>query len=89
MTKREVERLENTSIKKRIVLGVDSSAMNIVNQIIKVDGIGGLFLGWQANLVKDVPFAALKLTLYEGVWQLYANYLPKEEKYFIMCQIMG
>ena len=29
-------------------------------------GILGFFVGWQANLTKDVPFAALKLSLYEG-----------------------
>jgi len=58
-------------IKKRVVLGVDSSAVIAFSNVIKVDGISGLFLGWRANLVKDIPFAALKLTLYEAVWNLY------------------
>jgi hypothetical protein len=30
-------------------------------------GPRGFFVGWQANIVKDVPFAGLKLTFYEGL----------------------
>lgn len=29
------------------------------------------FLGWQANLSKDVPFAVIKLSLYEGCVRVY------------------
>ena len=65
-------------IKKRVVLG-DTSTSIVVKKILKTQGLGGFFLGWRANLVKDVPFAALKLTLYEGVWNVYLNHYLKEK----------
>ena len=66
-------------IKKRVVLN-DTSTSVVIQNIIKNEGVSGFFLGWRANLVKDVPFAALKLTLYEGVWNIYLNHYLKETK---------
>jgi len=44
-------------VKKRVVLGVNTNATEALKSILKEKGFKGLFLGWQANLVKDVPFA--------------------------------
>jgi hypothetical protein len=38
---------------------------------MKRHGPRGFFLGTSANLVKDLPFAALKMTLYETATSMY------------------
>ena len=63
-------------IKKRMVLPAaelssssssSSSALGIARDILRTNGVAGFFVGWQVNLVKDVAFGGLKISLYEGV----------------------
>ena len=54
-------------IKKQVVTGVHASPLSCVRHIVGKQGVSGLFLGWQANVLKDVPFAAVKMSLYEGL----------------------
>jgi hypothetical protein len=48
-----------------------SSVTGVLRQIYATSGVSGLFLGWRANLIRDVPFMAIKMSLYEGLARLY------------------
>lgn len=61
-------------IKKRIILGYERTLRDAARVAMKTHGVKGLFLGWEANLLRDVPFAGLKLTLYEGISYVYMKY---------------
>eukprot|EP01049_Picozoa_sp_SAG25_P006981 SAG25_NODE_550_length_6992_cov_63.479182_2_plen_100_part_00 len=50
-------------LKKRVVLGLESSVGSAIRHIWAADGARGLFVGWRANVIKDVPFAAVKMSL--------------------------
>lgn len=65
-------------IKKRLVLGLAETPMGAARQVIaERGGVRGLFIGWEANLLKDVPFAAFKLSLYEGLMRFYLYMAPR------------
>mmetsp|Transcript_37693 Transcript_37693/g.87010 ORF Transcript_37693/g.87010 Transcript_37693/m.87010 type:complete len:346 (+) Transcript_37693:160-1197(+) len=65
-------------IKKRLVLGLAETPMGAARQVIaERGGVRGLFIGWEANLLKDVPFAAFKLSLYEGLMRFYLYMTPR------------
>lgn len=66
------------TLKKRVVLGVDRTPMLALCNIVKTSGSSGLMVGWQANVAKDVPFAALKMSLYEGLLRAWAAASGKE-----------
>jgi hypothetical protein len=62
-------------IKKRMIVEQELSAVQIVRANISTKGYaGGLFLGWKANAIRDVPFTVLKLWSYEGIAKLYVTY---------------
>jgi hypothetical protein len=61
--------------KKRLII---ESATNptitlaeVVKHIHQQHGWRGYFLGWKANMTKDVPFAGIKMSLYEACAYLY------------------
>lgn len=58
-------------LKKRVVLGLEADANSAIRNIYRAGGVGGFFVGWRANVLKDVPFAAVKMCLYEGSVALY------------------
>jgi solute carrier family 25 S-adenosylmethionine transporter 26 len=65
-------------LKKRIVLETtERSWLAVSREIINKEGAKGMFLGWQANMLKDLPFAAIKMTLYEGCKSLYLTFRAK------------
>jgi hypothetical protein len=54
-------------VKKRLNIGLASTPREAISQAISIHrGVGGLMVGWQANLGKDLPFAVFKLTLFEA-----------------------
>mmetsp|Transcript_48848 Transcript_48848/g.98296 ORF Transcript_48848/g.98296 Transcript_48848/m.98296 type:complete len:293 (+) Transcript_48848:59-937(+) len=54
-------------VKKRLNLGLAQTPIEAVTQAISIHrGLGGLMVGWQANMGKDIPFAVFKLTLFEA-----------------------
>jgi hypothetical protein len=62
-------------LKKRLILGSEKNILEAARAALRTNGgIKGLFLGWEANLLRDVPFAGLKLSLYEGISYLYLKY---------------
>ena len=54
-------------IKKRLVLGIDKNFFPAINR-------GGLFAGWHVNLVRDLPFAGVKVGLYEMFVSYYKSW---------------
>ncbi len=64
-------------LKKRMVLTSSAADPSFVAAMRAATrrGIGGLFVGWQANLIKDVPFAAVKVALYENFRRRLATHL--------------
>ena len=58
-------------LKKRVVLGLETDAKSAIRNIYNAGGVGGFFVGWRANVLKDVPFAAVKMCLFEGSVALY------------------
>ena len=58
-------------LNKRVVLGLETDAKSAIRNIYNAGGVGGFFVGWRANVLKDVPFAAVKMCLYEGSVALY------------------
>lgn len=68
-------------VKKRLQLGLAETPAGAVRQVLRERGgsIRGLFIGYQANLMKDVPFSAFKLSLYEGLTRAYLHVRPRPE----------
>ena len=64
-------------VKKRLIIISDvkkETFSSISKEIMQKEGIKGFFLGWRANMIKDVPFAGLKMSLYEALKRLlYGN----------------
>lgn len=56
---------------KKAILTKNESVYVVSKFILKTSGIRGFFVGWRANLIRDVPFATLKMTLYEVLGYLY------------------
>merc|ERR1711904_299731 len=54
-------------VKKHVVLGIAKSPQAAAREIVQQRGVNGLFVGWQANVAKDVPFAVVKMALFEGI----------------------
>mmetsp|Transcript_27379 Transcript_27379/g.52135 ORF Transcript_27379/g.52135 Transcript_27379/m.52135 type:complete len:265 (+) Transcript_27379:111-905(+) len=64
------------TVKKQVVLGNHPSARVAAAALLRAKGVQGLFTGWQANLLRDIPFAVFKMTLYEGMLSVYRRTLP-------------
>jgi hypothetical protein len=58
-------------LKKRIILS--SQPVSVRTAIQELFQARGFFAGWQVNLIRDLPFAAVKLSLYEVMVQYYQS----------------
>jgi solute carrier family 25 (mitochondrial S-adenosylmethionine transporter), member 26 len=67
-------------MKKRIILGYENSIQEAALVSFRTYGMKGFFLGWEANLLRDVPFAGLKITLYEGISYAYLKYYKQPQQ---------
>lgn len=54
-------------IKCRLQAGTIDSMLGGIVQIVKDEGIGGLYQGYFSTLVRDVPYTMLELGLYENI----------------------
>ncbi len=52
---------------------------SIIKQVYRQHGTKGFFLGWQANMLKDIPFAAIKMSLYESLARIYLRFFVIHE----------
>jgi hypothetical protein len=65
-------------LKKRLVLGIDPNVTTAIKNVIAHDGVyRGLFAGWHVNLIKDIPFAGIKIGFYEFFVKWYQKYVEK------------
>ena len=70
-------------LKKHLVLGKDPSFGVALRNILTSQGwYHGLFAGWHVNLIRDIPFACVKVGLYELFVTYYKQYqgLQKSDK---------
>jgi len=64
-------------IKKQLVLSQQGATCSnttitkVVTNIWRNYGLKGFTLGWNVNVFRDVPYASLKMSLYEGMSRLY------------------
>ena len=61
-------------IKKRLVLGIDANLSVAFRNATTELGWRGLFAGWHINLIRDCPFAAVKIGLYEFFASRYKSW---------------
>ena len=55
-------------LKTRLQAGAGGLGLvSVVSQIIKADGVRGLFVGYYSTLVRDVPYTMLELGIYENI----------------------
>ena len=66
-------------IKKHLVLGIDDNVSTAISSVVKSRGYRGLFAGWHVNLIRDLPFAAVKIGLYEKFIETYKNHYLDQE----------
>jgi solute carrier family 25 S-adenosylmethionine transporter 26 len=68
------------TMKKRMYLRSGKlSLQQTFASIVQESGYRGFFLGWQANVARDIPFTAIKMSLFEGMTLLYAQVMHKKE----------
>lgn len=64
-------------LKKRLVLGIDKNFRVALRRVILENGVWrGLFAGWNVNLIRDLPFAGIKIGLYELFVNKYSLLYP-------------
>jgi len=64
-------------LKKRLVLGIDPNVRIAISRVTAEQGMRGLFAGWHVNLVRDLPFTAIKIGFYEWFvyeWKKFNNF---------------
>lgn len=62
-------------LKKRIILKSPPTPMQgAIRDIIETHGWKGFFAGWHVNLIRDLPFAGVKIGLYEIMVKYYQDY---------------
>ena len=66
-------------IKTRMQAGVATSLIGGITQTLKDSGIGGLFAGYYATLVRDIPYTMLELGLYENIKTIIRKYYKTEQ----------
>lgn len=66
-------------LKTRLQAGVVKNLGDGIVQTLKQEGIGGLFAGYYATLVRDVPYTMLELGLYENIKSAIRIITKKED----------
>jgi hypothetical protein len=65
-------------VKKEMILSSGahtSSFLSTCVHVIRTAGMSGLFKGWQVNLLRDIPFAGIKMTLFDVMCNLYRHHV--------------
>jgi len=65
-------------LKTRLQAGVVKSLGEGILSTVRNEGIGGLFAGYYATLVRDVPYTMLELGLYENIKSIIRTVTMKE-----------
>lgn len=71
-------------IKKQLVLSQNNTSPNnktitrVVTNVWRNYGLKGFMLGWNVNVFRDLPYASLKMSLYESMSRVYINIFHNE-----------
>lgn len=65
-------------IKTRLQGGAHGGMLHVARSIIAKEGIEGLYVGYKALLVRDVPYTILELGLYENLKEWIASHRPSD-----------
>jgi len=52
-------------VKQRCQTGIGANTFSVVPSIIKEEGLGGFYTGWQSQFARELPFNSLQFVLYE------------------------
>ena len=52
-------------VKQQLQVGLHKSTAAAVREILRVDGVRGLYAGWGSTVARDVPFDAVQFVMYE------------------------
>lgn len=66
-------------VKQQMQVGMHTSARQAVRDIVKADGVAGLYAGYFSTLLREIPFDALQFVLYEGMKAKFKQWRQKEE----------
>eukprot|EP00934_Nitzschia_sp_Nitz4_P004074 Nitzschia sp. Nitz4//scaffold200_size39268//24505//25413//NITZ4_007620-RA/size39268-processed-gene-0.8-mRNA-1//1//CDS//3329541298//4064//frame0 len=66
-------------LKKRLVLGIDPNVRVAIANLTATQGWRGLFAGWHVNLVRDLPFAGVKIGFYEWFAYHWTNHFRSDQ----------
>ena len=57
---------------------MDPDVQTCFRSVYRQYGLKGFFQGWKANVIKDIPFAALKMSLYEAMATLCLSFTKQD-----------
>lgn len=66
-------------IKTRMQAGMATSLFDGIARTLRDEGIGGLFAGYYATLVRDIPYTMLELGLYENIKTVMRKFYKTEQ----------
>ncbi|KAI9592914.1 mitochondrial carrier domain-containing protein [Syncephalis fuscata] len=61
-----VAKVPREVVTTRLQAGTASSSREVVEQVLKAEGVGGLFRGFWSTTLRDVPFMVILFTTYEN-----------------------
>jgi hypothetical protein len=59
---------------KKHMMATGESFRGALNSLVGQHGARSLITGWRINVARDVPFVAVKMTLYEGILRQYLGW---------------
>eukprot|EP00884_Botryococcus_braunii_P006887 jgi/Botrbrau1/1619/Bobra.0185s0034.1 len=71
-----IVRVPTEVVKQRMQAGEFKGALQAVSQIVRKEGLHGLFAGYNSFLLRDLPFDAIEFVAYEQLKSSYKLLLP-------------
>lgn len=65
-------------VKQQMQVGLHKNSKQALRNILRVEGIRGLYAGYFSTLVREVPFDALQFVMYEAIKARYRRYKGDE-----------
>lgn len=56
-------------VKKQVII-----ANRSLLQVVRSTSVKGMFIGWEVNLLREIPFAGLKMSLYDAAARIYLRF---------------
>eukprot|EP00981_Chlorochromonas_danica_P015897 scaffold14723_cov282-Ochromonas_danica.AAC.7 len=65
-------------LKTRLQAGAALTMTGAIQSILQSEGVRGLYVGYKATLVRDVPYTMLELGLYENLKSIFRRFVKRE-----------